>query len=535
VLFVLLALTILAPVGIWMKSRELEATQARLTASVRTAPGALADRSADRRLGVAAGLPAPRAGAPGATVVGSGRALSPLGQRIRDLLRGNDPAVARPGEMVLVFTTPGAYQEFLAAAAGLPVAGRIPELSAVWLVPGPTAADVAVETLARALEPYADEIAELGPNRKMFLAVDSAYEKTPAALTSSSPALLGLPGAAFGNDPAARRGAAWGRDFMIALLDTGVAPGVVGERTVGGRDAALVGTLDAGWGTEPAGLHGSGTAAILSWVAPGARLVGVRVTDDDGVSDLFSVAQGIVSAVNVGANVLAVSPVSPEPAQVLSRAVGLAAARGVAVVASTGGAEATWPATDPRVLAIGSILTRRTDNLDAAVSAPQLTLDQAPLDSAASAAIVAGALADVMSVYPGTQPADAWASLQYMTAEPTAERTILAANFLGSGLQVLNLGWIGMSLGEPAGFRGPGNPANLAFARGGARSGRVGAANPPSRVLVGPQPTARRGGGPASYVRGVDAAGRGVPLTQSDRTVRGNTVPIGDAGRVGQR
>jgi hypothetical protein len=187
------------------------------------------------------------------------------------------------------------------------------------------------------------------------------------------------------------------------------------------------------------------------------------------------------------------------------------------------------------VLAIGSILTRRTDNLDAAVSAPQLTLDQAPLDSAASAAIVAGALADVMSVYPGTQPADAWASLQYMTAEPTAERTILAANFLGSGLQVLNLGWIGMSLGEPAGFRGPGNPANLAFARGGARSGRVGAANPPSRVLVGPQPTARRGGGPASYVRGVDAAGRGVPLTQSDRTVRGNTVPIGDAGRVGQR
>ena len=51
VLFVLLALTILAPVGIWMKSRELEATQARLTASVRTAPGALADRSADRQIG----------------------------------------------------------------------------------------------------------------------------------------------------------------------------------------------------------------------------------------------------------------------------------------------------------------------------------------------------------------------------------------------------------------------------------------------------------------------------------------------------
>ena len=122
-----------------------------------------------------------------------------------------------------------------------------------------------------------------------------------------------------------------------------------------------------------------------------------------------------------------------------------------------------------------------------------------------------------------------------MTAEPTAERTILAANFLGSGLQVLNLGWIGMSLGEPAGFRGPGNPANLAFARGGARSGRVGAANPPSRVLVGPQPSARRGNGPTPSVRGVDVPGRGVPLTQSDRTVRGNTVPIGDAGRVGQR
>jgi hypothetical protein len=534
VLFALLALTILAPVGIWLKSRQLEQTQTRLQAAVREAVSSGGSgRGVDRRLGVAGGGTTVRVGVGEGTGI-QGRDLSPLGQRIRELL-GEDPAATRPGELVAVFATAAAYQDFLASGvpAGGLVAGRIPELAALRL--GPVAGDDAIESLARALEPFTDDLAELAANRKMFLAVPSEYEATSAALAGSSLALLGLPEQALGVDTAGRRGEAWARGIMIALLDTGVDPAVVAERTFRGRDPVLLGALDAGWGLEPAGAHGSGAAAVLSWVAPGARLVGVRVTDDEGVSDLFSVAQGMVNAVNVGADLLALGPVSPEPALILDRAVGLATARGLAVVASTGGAAGTWPAADPRTVTVGSILTRRTELAAVAVAAPQVFLDQTPLDSAVSAAIVAGALADVMSVYPGTRPAEAWSALQYMSAEPAAMRSPLATEFLGSGLQVLNLSWLGSPANFPAGRRGPARGSALASAAGAGRTGRGTVAANPGRALVGPQPVFRRGGAtPAAGGRGVGNE-RTVPLTQSDRTVRGNPVPIGNPGRGGTR
>ena len=268
----------------------------------------------------------------------------------------------------------------------------------------------------------------------------------------------------------------------------------------------------------------------------------MRVTDDDGVSDIFSVAQGIVSAMNVGANLIEISPAGPERTLILNRAVGLVFDRGVTVVASTGGDAGTWPAADPRAIAVGSILTRRTGLADDPVATPEITLDQAPLDSAGSAAIVAGALADVMSVYPGTKAADAWVSLQYMTNEASAERSRLAADFYATGLQVLNLSWVGMPLSVPPGRGSPVNPGNPNYAAsGGLQSGRAGGAGQ-GPVLIGPQPGGRRGagnrGGGADAGGGLNVgrnAGFNSPITPPDRTVRGNTVPIGATGRAGAR
>jgi hypothetical protein len=537
VLCALLALTVLAPVAIWMKSRQLEATRARFEAAVRNAPGSGGSgRGADRRLGVAAGLPTARAGAGGSGAGAAESALTPLGRQIRGLL-GADPATARPGEVLVVFATMAAYQDFLGTVlpAGWPVVGRIPELAALRLAPGPSLGETSIASLVRALEPFAGDLAGVAANPRMFLALPTDAEAAPAMPAGSPAELLGIPGQAFGLDQAGRRGAAWGRDFMIALLDTGVAPAVVAERTFRDRDPTLVGTLDAGWGSEPVDVHGSSAAAVLSWVAPGARLVGVRVTDDEGVSDVFSVAQGIVSAVNVGANLLAISPVSPEPALLLDRAVGLATGRGVAVVASTGGDVTSWPAADPRVIAVGSIVAPRSDAASGAM--PQLALDQMMLDAAASAAVVAGALADVMSVYPGTASADAWLSLQSMAGEPTAERSPLAAQLYGAGLQVLNLRWVGLPVAGAGERRGAaGGPGFAAGARGGARAGRAGAPSP-GRVVVGPASPSRRAGvGPTQRNANLGAgAGRTVPLTQSDRTVRGNEVPIGATGRGNTR
>jgi len=540
VLFVLLALSVLAPVAMWRRTRDL-AAQAEAE-NARTSANSLTGRAVDRRLGVVSALPAARAGANRAA--GSARALSSLGLEIRERLRGIDPATARPGELVVVFDSTADYQGFLGgtSASGLPISGRIPELAAVWLVPGPTPTDDVLESLAQALEPYA-RIAELGPNLKMFLSVPSRYEETPTPLAVPALSLLGLPAQALGADNAAgRRSAGWGRDFMIALLDTGVAPAAVNARTLRGRDSALLGTLDAGWGTEPADLRGSGTAATLSWIAPGARIVGVRVTDDEGVSDVFSVAQGIVSAMNVGANLIEISPAGPEQTLILNRAVGLVFDRGVTVVASTGGDAGTWPAADPRVIPVGSILTRRKGLADDPVATPQILLDQAPLDSAASAAIVAGALVDVMSVYPGTKAAEAWRSLQYMTNEASAERSRLATEFYATGLQVLNLSWVGMPLSLPPGQGSPVGPGNAYYATAaGLQSGRAGGAGQ-GRVLIGPQPGGRRGAGNRGVGSETGAGRKGgrsaaldSPVTPSDRTVRGNAVPIGTPGRVGGR
>ena len=247
VLFVLLALSVLTPVGMWLRSRDLAAEAEAAAEKVRSSSNSLTGRAVDRRLGVVPALPAARAGANRGA--GSGRALSPLGFEIKALLRGIDPATARPGELVVVFDSAADYQGFLGGptASGLPISGRIPELAAVWLVPGPTPTDDALESLAQALEPYA-RIAELGPNLKMFLSVPSRYEETPTVLAAPALTLLGLPTQALGTDNVAgRRSAGWGRDFMIALLDTGVAPAVVNARTFRGRDPALLGTLDAGW------------------------------------------------------------------------------------------------------------------------------------------------------------------------------------------------------------------------------------------------------------------------------------------------
>jgi hypothetical protein len=534
VLVLLLALTILAPVQIMLKSRHLEQAHARLQAAVRSfPPGGATGRVVDRRLAVAGGWPAPPALGDVTESFRSDRTVSLWEQRIRDLLA--ETADTRPGELVVVFTTAAAYQEFLSSAVPTSwwIAGRLPQLAALRLAT--QAGSETSRELSRALEPYADDLAELTANRKMFLAVPSDEEQTPVALADSSLALLGLPVQAFGVDAAGRRGTAWAREFMIALLDTGVDPAVVAERTFPGRDPGLLGNLDAGWGLEPAGTHGTGAAVVLSWVAPGARVVGVRVTDDEGVSDLFSVALGLVNAVNLGADLLAVSPVSPEPALILERAVGLATDRGVAVVASTGGASGTWPAADSRTLAVGSLLARSTGGSDVAVASPQMVLDLTPLDSAASAAIVAGALADVMSVYPGTEPTDAWASLRSMSAAPMATRSPRAAEIFGTGLQVLNLSWLGLPLDAPAVRGGPARGAMPVAFPGGGRRGRGATVANPGRVIVGPQPVVRRSGAnPAAGVRGTGAE-RTVPLTQLDRTVRGNEVPMGNPGRGSPR
>lgn len=165
--------------------------------------------------------------------------------------------------------------------------------------------------------------------------------------------------------------AAWGvtrgsQAVLVAVLDTGVDvthPAFTG-RVAPGRDAyaEVNGQRDAtGHGTEVASvIAGAGVG-----VAPGVRLLPVRITGDRGLSSTKVLARGIVHAADAGARILNISMAGPTPSRAMQDAVAYARTRGALVVAAAGndGSEdPSYPAATPGVLAVGS--TAPDDTLD---------------------------------------------------------------------------------------------------------------------------------------------------------------------------
>ena len=82
--------------------------------------------------------------------------------------------------------------------------------------------------------------------------------------------------------------------------------------------------------------HGTFIAGLIALVAPNARIMPIRAFSPDGVSDAFSVAQGIKYAVDHGARVINLSFGSTEDTPVMHDAVTYAHQRGVLLVAAVG-------------------------------------------------------------------------------------------------------------------------------------------------------------------------------------------------------
>jgi len=82
--------------------------------------------------------------------------------------------------------------------------------------------------------------------------------------------------------------------------------------------------------------HGTFIAGLIGLVAPGAKIMPIRAFSSDGVSDAFTVSQGIKYAVDHGARVINLSFGSPEDSQVMHEAVAYARQRGVLLVAAVG-------------------------------------------------------------------------------------------------------------------------------------------------------------------------------------------------------
>ena len=249
---------------------------------------------------------------------------------------------------------------------------------------------------------------------------------------------------------------ALGTGVVVAVLDTGVSrrhPALAGallplgidvlghdplaDDVGDGIDENLNGVTDEGHG------HGTAIASLIHAVAPQAKLLPVRVIDDECNGSAFALASGIVRAVDAGAHILNLSLGAKEDNDAVESALAYALARGVVVVAAAGNQlrpsaapedEIQFPASWDRSISVAAV----TDVLEATsftlfdehvqLSAPGVELLTAWRDdsyarasgTSFSTALVSGAAAVARQIEPSFTPAEilSWMRQTALAVDP---------------------------------------------------------------------------------------------------------------------
>ncbi len=152
-----------------------------------------------------------------------------------------------------------------------------------------------------------------------------------------------------------------GRGILVAVLDTGVNPThpLLATHLVSGYDFVDNDTdpreLPDGIDSDGDGLidealgHGSHVTGIVALVAPQAKIVPLRVLDNDGRGDAFTIARAIDYARLRGADVINLSLGMLVDNQTIAEAIERAHRADIVVVASAGNWGAEWPEEYPAV------------------------------------------------------------------------------------------------------------------------------------------------------------------------------------------
>jgi subtilisin family serine protease len=147
-----------------------------------------------------------------------------------------------------------------------------------------------------------------------------------------------------------------GSGVMVAILDSGIeANSYFDEVNIDSIDLTSSGISGSGSG------HGTAVASIVAGregIAPAADLLVVRVLDDQGIGSSFDVAEGIVRAVDLGAQFINLSLGVYQDTQVLREAVLYAQSQGVVLVAAAGNdgyGRLPYPAAYPQVLSVTAV------------------------------------------------------------------------------------------------------------------------------------------------------------------------------------
>ncbi|WP_060687356.1 S8 family serine peptidase [Ardenticatena maritima] len=264
----------------------------------------------------------------------------------------------------LVTLAPGVDGAGLAAEYGVAVVGEVPALALVALQ---ASADVGAQ--------LASDARVLSVSRDVLLDSQPRYIGFDGAPLTAQPRYIGFDGvpAEYGDQWA--RGVvrldkahqlATGQGVVVAVLDTGVDldhPLLV-DKLVPGYDVIDGDSLpddvpngidqDGDGAIDEAAGHGTHVAGIVAMVAPDARIMPVRIFDSDGRGSYFDAIQGILYAVDHGADIINLSGHGPEDAPALQAAVAYAQAHGVLIVAAGGVNVLGYPALYDGVVSVGA-------------------------------------------------------------------------------------------------------------------------------------------------------------------------------------
>jgi membrane-anchored mycosin MYCP len=248
---------------------------------------------------------------------------------------------------------------------------------------------------------------------------------------------------------ALRFSAVWDRSrgsgVTVAIVDSGVdANPQFGGRVIPGPDLVAGTKPGIPPGADCVG-HGTAVASIIAaapvpgvsftGVAPAARILSVKISGTDTFPTSVT-PQGIVDAVQFGADVINLSLATPDDVPALRNAVEYALSHNVVVVAAAGndlpqgGAGPFYPAAYPGVLAVGAVgpggvLAGFSDrHTPVGVTAPGVNITSAypgtfpaayaPVQNGTSfaAAFVSGVVALVRSAHPGLNAAQVVARIE---------------------------------------------------------------------------------------------------------------------------